>query len=69
MVRASADNMHPTLWTALRRVSDGDAPGSPELRDALMKRGLIEWVPGQSGLRPTEGGVRAIRERFGEDHE
>lgn len=60
MVRASTDHMHPDLWSALRRVIRGEAPGSPQARDALMRRGLIEWVPGQSGLRPTEGGARAI---------
>jgi hypothetical protein len=53
--------MHQDLWSALRRVRDGELPGSPGLRDLLIERGLIEWVPGESGLRLTASGVRVIQ--------
>jgi len=44
-------------------LADGDAPGSPEAREALIERRLIEWIPGKSGLRLTAAGVKALRER------
>jgi hypothetical protein len=49
----------------LRRVRDGELPGGPGLRDLLIERGLIEWVPGESGLRLTASGVRAIQKEGG----
>jgi hypothetical protein len=53
-------DMHSDLWRALRRVADGDPPGSPEACDALMGRGLIEWAPGQSRPRVTAVGLQAL---------
>lgn len=55
-------HMHPALWRALRRVERGEAPGSPEDRDCLIVRGLIEWTPGESSLRLTGKGRSAVRD-------
>ena len=55
--------MHDDLWRALRRVGRGEAPGSPELREALFERKLAEWVPGESGVRLTARGEAVLRER------
>jgi hypothetical protein len=56
-----AKYMHHDGWKALRRVEKEGCAGSPESRDNLMHRGLIEWVPGASILRLTVLGVRALR--------
>ena len=60
----AAPQMHHELWKALHRVARGEAPGSPELREALFRRRLAEWVPGESGVRLTARGKdELLRER------
>jgi hypothetical protein len=60
MIRGT-ECMHPEAWKALRNVRDSKAPGSPETREALLRRGLVEWVSGESGLRLTEAGRKALQ--------
>lgn len=55
--------MHPDAWRALRRVSETGCAGDSLLRARLMVRGLVEWVPGESGLRLTRLGAEALRGR------
>ena len=56
-------NMHRDLWKALRSVQESGSAGSPEARDLLMERGLIEWTPGEGRQRLTAAGEKAMRER------
>jgi hypothetical protein len=56
-------NMHRECWIGLRHVRDHEPPGSPLVRDLLMARGLIEWVPGGTRCRLTESGRKAMNER------
>lgn len=55
-------NMHRDLWKALRSVQESGSAGSPEARDLLMERGLIEWTP-EGRHRLTAAGEKAMRER------
>ena len=57
------DGMHRDLWIGLRRVERGEPPGDYHVRHLLMQRGLIEWVPGESGTRMTPAGERALETR------
>lgn len=52
--------MHHETWNGLRRVERAGDPGMFELREILMRRGLIEWVPGGSKLRLTSLGKEAL---------
>jgi hypothetical protein len=53
--------LHPNAWKALRMVKEKGYAG--ELRDILMQRKLIEWVPGESGQRLTKDGEWLLAER------
>jgi hypothetical protein len=55
--------LHPNAWKALRMVKEKGYAGSPEMRQALMQRRLIEWVPGESGQRLTKDGEWLLAER------
>lgn len=50
-------------WIALRRVERVGCAGNVIARDNLMRRKLIEWVPGESGLRLTARGREALQAR------
>lgn len=56
-------------WIALRRVERVGCAGNVIARDNLMRRKLIEWVPGESGLRLTARGREALQTRDREQGE
>lgn len=63
MMRDRAANMHHEAWKALRRVAETGVPGTCKDRDALMRRGLIDWNRDDGCLRLTKHGAEALRKR------
>ena len=61
MRKRGVENLDHVGWAVLRAVAREGCAGSYLTRQNLMKRGLIEWIPGESGVRLAKLGEAASR--------